>query len=72
MPLSVKHTPKQPEENARIIAAGGHVTEDGQLFGISKVSRALGWFSLKVRTVPPWKQAAARDVVWPASLRLYC
>lgn len=44
--VTTKHEPYAPEEYDRIRQAGGYVTTNGNLDGISDVSRAVGYFKL--------------------------
>ena len=40
--MSIDHKPEDDPESARIIAAGGRVTEDGRVNGGLNLSRAIG------------------------------
>jgi serine/threonine protein phosphatase PrpC len=40
--MSNDHNPDGPEENTRIYAAGGYVTEENRICGNLNLSRALG------------------------------
>ncbi|KAJ3110969.1 Protein phosphatase 2C 2 [Physocladia obscura] len=56
VPLSFDHKPTNPEESARIVAAGGYV-EFGRVNGNLALSRAIGDFEFKQNSVlPPEEQ----------------
>lgn len=60
-PLSFDHKPMNPDENARIIAAGGFV-EFNRVNGNLALSRALGDFEFKQNAnLPPERQVVTAD-----------
>jgi len=54
--LSIDHKPELPEENKRVLAAGGYVA-DGRINGNLNLSRALGDLEYKQdKNLTPEKQ----------------
>lgn len=55
--MSIDHKPEDDEETARIIKAGGRVTEDGRVNGGLNLSRAIGDHGYKQnKNLPPEEQ----------------
>eukprot|EP00124_Ichthyophonus_hoferi_P001538 Ihof_evm8s82 gene=Ihof_evmTU8s82 len=47
VPLSCKHTTRDPAEHRRIITKGGYISDDGKIFGLVEPTRAFGLFFLQ-------------------------
>ncbi|CAL1269715.1 unnamed protein product [Larinioides sclopetarius] len=59
--MSLDHKPDDPEEQARIIGAGGSVSEDGRVDNCLNLSRAFGDFKFKGDSFVPSQQCITAE-----------
>ncbi|GBL79119.1 putative protein phosphatase CG10417 [Araneus ventricosus] len=59
--MSLDHKPDDPEEQARIIGAGGSVSEDGRVDNCLNLSRAFGDFKFKGDSFVPSQQCITSE-----------